>query len=219
MVTRLHAVKDYLHHTTAHHILPNAGDLTLLVDLASENWIGAVKLEYMAVPKRSLAGTMPFNPQQGMGNNENLLFRALAALPLLFLIALRYCRPLSAPKALLPWQMLLSESFDVPFLNLKVADFGTIYAVILIESARRANLMTPPALPSWFGLGCQLAPAEMFLSLYFFTYEVWRRHLCVHGVGGDGGVFHKHQVLLQSRNVCILHECEAASFDSYNGLL
>ncbi|KID64203.1 FAD-dependent monooxygenase andE [Metarhizium brunneum] len=168
LVTRLHAVKDYLHHFAAHHILPNAGDL--LVDLASENWIGAVKLEYMAVPKRSLAGTMPFNPQQGMGNNENILFRALAALPLLFPVALRYCLPLYTPKTLLPWQKLLDESFDVPCLNVEVADFGTVYAVILIEAARRANLMTPLALPLLFGMGCQLAPAETFLSLYFFTY-------------------------------------------------
>jgi hypothetical protein len=44
---------------------------------------GAVQLDYLPVPERSLHGTMPFNPSQGLGKQESKLLRALKALPFL----------------------------------------------------------------------------------------------------------------------------------------
>ena len=80
-ITRLHAVRSLFESIVAYYIMPHAGDL--LVDLASLSWIGATRLDYIEVPPRSLAGTMPFNPDQGLGKNENMLLRTLVASPLL----------------------------------------------------------------------------------------------------------------------------------------
>jgi hypothetical protein len=43
--------------------------------------VGAVKIDYLPVPDRSLRGTMPFNASQGLGHEESKLLRALKALP------------------------------------------------------------------------------------------------------------------------------------------
>jgi hypothetical protein len=48
---------------------------------------GAVRLDYLPVPERSLHGTMPFNPSQGLGKQESKLLRALKALPFLAISA------------------------------------------------------------------------------------------------------------------------------------
>jgi len=45
--------------------------------------LGALKLDYLPVPDRSLHGTMPFNPSQGLGKAESKLLRAVKALPFL----------------------------------------------------------------------------------------------------------------------------------------
>ncbi len=49
--------------------------------------IGAVKLDYLPVPERSLHGTMPFNPSQGLGQTESKLWRAVRGLPLVIITA------------------------------------------------------------------------------------------------------------------------------------
>lgn len=49
--------------------------------------MGAVKLDYLPVPKRSYEGTMPFNPSQGMCKEESKLRRAVKALPFLAITA------------------------------------------------------------------------------------------------------------------------------------
>jgi hypothetical protein len=43
--------------------------------------IGAVKLDYLPLPDRSLRGTMPFNPSQGLSHGESKLMRAAKAVP------------------------------------------------------------------------------------------------------------------------------------------
>lgn len=43
--------------------------------------VGAEHLDFLPLPKRSLNGTMPFNPQQGAGRNERYFKRALLGLP------------------------------------------------------------------------------------------------------------------------------------------
>lgn len=50
--------------------------------------IGAVRLDYLPVPEQSLLGTMPFNPSQGMGNEDSKLLRAAKALPFLGITSL-----------------------------------------------------------------------------------------------------------------------------------
>jgi hypothetical protein len=101
----------------------------LLVDLASDNWIGAIRLNYMPIPPRSFGGTMPFNPEQGMGKNESPLWRALAATPLLAMSIYGSLNRTSSVAGLASLAQFL--------------DFGTVYGIMLIESARRANLLMP----------------------------------------------------------------------------
>jgi 2-polyprenyl-6-methoxyphenol hydroxylase-like FAD-dependent oxidoreductase len=184
LVTRLHAMRGFIERIIAYYIMPNAGDL--LVDLASDSWIGAIRLEYLPIPKRSLGGTMPFNPEQGMGKNENPLYRALVASPFLGLGMFHF----QLVKRLLPRQMMRAASvagrltlgtvsvplhngfYHINFIDALwrgiavlyvpstmgldiggswqmttcLADFGTVYAILMIESARRANLLTPMAM-------------------------------------------------------------------------
>lgn len=49
--------------------------------------LGAVKLDYLPVPDRSLHGTMAFNPSQGLGKAESKSWRTVKALPFLGIIA------------------------------------------------------------------------------------------------------------------------------------
>lgn len=59
-----------------------------MIDMQSELMVGAVMLDYLPPPPRSLKATLPFNPEQGVGKKESLLFRALLALPFLGLFAI-----------------------------------------------------------------------------------------------------------------------------------
>ncbi|KAF7508604.1 hypothetical protein GJ744_009153 [Endocarpon pusillum] len=80
-LTRLHALKGLKERLIAKYALPIGGDL--LADLCADGWIGSTMLNYLPPPPRSLCGTMPFNPSQGVGKHESPLRRAIFALPLL----------------------------------------------------------------------------------------------------------------------------------------
>lgn len=84
-VTRLQALRGVLERFTVFFIFPNAGDA--LSDMMSDWLIGATKIDYLPHPERSLKGTMPFNPDQGVGKKESITFRLLRAIPFLALSA------------------------------------------------------------------------------------------------------------------------------------
>jgi hypothetical protein len=66
-----------------------------LENLTSDVVVGAIRIDYLPLPKGSLLGNMPFNPEQGEGHKENLLLRALLAIP--FLAVFAYAWRLSSP--------------------------------------------------------------------------------------------------------------------------
>lgn len=157
-----------------------------ITDLQSDMIIGAVKLDYLPIPERSLHGTMPYNPSQGLGQKESKVWRAVKALPFLTFTAgavhfmLGIClphamerigdilkngvqnqvgeavhvkavqkfygvnfldsrfAPLAACFASFQFADLVSSWQGLTFLT----DAGIVYSILLIESARRANLMT-----------------------------------------------------------------------------
>jgi 2-polyprenyl-6-methoxyphenol hydroxylase-like FAD-dependent oxidoreductase len=128
-VTRFHALRGFLENLLAHYLMPFAGDL--LVDLASDSWIGSMRIEYLPIPQRSLRGTMPFNPEQGYGKNESLLVRAVTATPFLAMCVIGLCLRMS------------QTSTPTPLFLAALMDYGTIYGLLLMESARRASILTP----------------------------------------------------------------------------
>ncbi|KAK2882375.1 hypothetical protein FQN49_000430 [Arthroderma sp. PD_2] len=116
----------------SHYFLLSSRDV--LIDWASDTYIGEERLDYLPLPQRSLQGTMPSNPEHGMGKHERMLKRALVALPFLGLLVLQ-------------WVLLKDQLFNLPYhhtgiswpMPIPVADFGVIYSIILIESARQTD--------------------------------------------------------------------------------
>jgi hypothetical protein len=86
MMTRVEALRGIPETLMALYITPNAGDY--FTDLACNSTIGAEKVEFLPDPERSYLGTMPFNKNRGVGQEESRLLRALVALPIL---AISYC--------------------------------------------------------------------------------------------------------------------------------
>jgi hypothetical protein len=81
MMTRVQGLKGFPERMLALYIGPNAGDF--FTNLATENTVGAEKLEYLPDTERSFKATMPFNRNKGIGRDESRILRALFALPLL----------------------------------------------------------------------------------------------------------------------------------------
>lgn len=147
---------------------------------------GAVKLDYMPTPERSLHGTMPFNPSQGLGQNEPKLWRAVRGLPFLgnTVAAFYYLFGICVPPMLERAGEIMEKGvysqigeavhvealqnfYGVEYLDSRfrgavaafaslqfvdlmsswqcltfITDAGIIYSILLIEGARRANIMT-----------------------------------------------------------------------------
>ncbi|KAF2023177.1 FAD binding domain-containing protein [Setomelanomma holmii] len=154
-LTRMHALKTWKDRLFAFWILPFAGDT--FTNLNCDMVLGAVKLDYLPVPERSLHGTMPFNASQGLGQSESKLLRAFIALPFLFItmVASHFMLGIALPSMLTRIGDILEHGvannigtpgvvkplqslFGIDFLT----DIGIVYAILLIESARRANIMT-----------------------------------------------------------------------------
>ena len=179
-LTRIHALKGLEDQITAYYAIPNGGDL--LIDMQSDLMVGATMLDYLPPPPRSLKATLPFNPEQGVGKKESVLFRVFFAFPFLLLLGLAakfmvadaaypqigkilesrsitwdggsvaipesfyrikwlddLWRPVTVVFA--PWIFDIDHiaSFQIfTFLT----DFGLLYSIFLIESTRRANLLT-----------------------------------------------------------------------------
>lgn len=155
-------------------------------NLQSDMITGAVKLEYLPIPARSLHGTMPFNPSQGLGQTESRIWRTVRGAPFvgITVLALYFMWGLCLPPALKRISEILEHGvrnrigedvhvellhsfYGVEFLDRRfrglvacfasfqfvdiicswqslsfLTDAGMIYSILLIESARRGNIMT-----------------------------------------------------------------------------
>ena len=179
-LTRIHAIKELDDLITMKYIVPNAGDT--LIDMQSDLVVGAIMLDYLPPPPRSLKATLPFNPEQGVGKKESLLLRALLALPFLGLVALavncmvadgafpavgkiikegsitwdggsvpvlstfyhiKWLDDLWRPVTIIfaPWNFAIDPVAWWQMVTF-ITDFGVLYSILLIESARRANKLT-----------------------------------------------------------------------------
>lgn len=82
-LARLQALRSFADRMIVRFLLPHAGDAR--ADQLCGDAIGAERIEYLPLPKRSFTGSMPFNPNHGIGLNEHAWRRALWASPLLFM--------------------------------------------------------------------------------------------------------------------------------------
>ena len=87
-LTRIQALKGLKDRIMARFVIPNLGDH--LVDMQSDTYIGAVRLNYLPTPPRSLNTLMPFNPEQGLSKEESKIKRFALALPFLGIAYLAY---------------------------------------------------------------------------------------------------------------------------------
>ncbi|KAH8719235.1 FAD binding domain protein [Phaeosphaeriaceae sp. PMI808] len=167
-LTRLHALKTWKDKLFAFWVLPLAGDT--FTNLNCDTIVGAVKLEYLPVPERSLHGTMPFNPSQGLGQTESKFVRALKALPFLCITAAASYFMLGVTATFSSFQFVdevcnwQSYSF--------LMDLGILYSIFLIESARRANILTLISVPLLLGYNMQFFGIGVLIALYCFIHYV-----------------------------------------------
>ncbi|KAK0662145.1 hypothetical protein QBC41DRAFT_235292 [Cercophora samala] len=87
-LTQAHCMQTAYHQFFVNWMLPNFGEL--IAELFHHVMIGATKLDFLPLPKRSLMVNAPFNPTQGDGRRESKLKRAFFGLPLLFLSCLAF---------------------------------------------------------------------------------------------------------------------------------
>lgn len=130
-VTRVQALRGIKERLITRYVLPYAGDLA--ANDACSSWIGAERIQYLPIPPRSLVGTTTFNPTQGIGREEKTWRRAAVTIPLLAAAwtgySLRQAPVTRTPNVHRDQALLLSFW----------SNLGIWFAIMLIESARRAN--------------------------------------------------------------------------------
>lgn len=83
-LTRIEALATLLDKIMALYAISALGDF--LSDITCNSMVGAELLETLPAPARLLTATMTWDPNSGVGKNENKWVRALYALPLLFIL-------------------------------------------------------------------------------------------------------------------------------------
>ena len=87
-LTRLHGLETFADRLFFKYGLAHAADF--LDEALGDMMIGATKIDYLPLPRKSLTGTKPFNPSQGEGKKESTTKRALLSLPLFCLVFIAF---------------------------------------------------------------------------------------------------------------------------------
>ncbi|KAK5654520.1 hypothetical protein OQA88_7149 [Cercophora sp. LCS_1] len=139
----------------------------LAVNLQSEIVVGAPAINFLPIPRRSVTGTMPFNPTQGLGKTESKL-RRFVIIVIPFIILLFLATASTNPAS-------LSTTALLP-----VANGAMILATWLIEGSRCSNYLTPACLPlvfitlgHFFGMAT-IAPVYYTLHYVFSPIDVFK---------------------------------------------
>lgn len=181
-VCRMQALDNPMAYYVMNYIVPNATES--LLTLVTNTLIGAEILEYLPVPDKSFEGSCPFNPSQGIGKHESMLKRATIAAPLLvfacWMAKLTSSGGIGNPIDLLSElkQPTRTDGHTQWLQSLRFFIEGSlVYAIWLIESYRRANVLTFAQLPTIFyilalkfGIGV-ISPCYYFLHYVFSPVE------------------------------------------------
>ncbi|KAL4814755.1 hypothetical protein BDW67DRAFT_186313 [Aspergillus spinulosporus] len=181
MVCRLQALDSRIAKIVMNYVVPNATES--LLNLVTSTLIGAEIIEYLPVPAQSFEGSCPFNPNQGIGKHEKMLIRTALALPLLVLsclvVTMTPIDRVNGPRSqfLQPRQFSEFGERAQVLQNIRVlAEDSVIYAIWLIESNRRANVMTFAQFPSIFwllGLGFGLGfVTPCYYALHYISSSI-----------------------------------------------
>ncbi|KAF2144829.1 uncharacterized protein K452DRAFT_306590 [Aplosporella prunicola CBS 121167] len=164
-LTRIQAIKGTKEKLIAHWVFPYGGDYP--INEGCWTWLGSTMLNFLPPPPKSLLGTMPFNRNQGLGNEESIMRRAIIAAPLLAMSVQCFINTSSQSLATMSYGSISSS--QVPTF---LADFGLVYAILLIESSRRANALSLARLPILFGMA-SLCKVGAVMPIYFFIHYVF----------------------------------------------
>jgi hypothetical protein len=178
--------------------------------------IGAVKLDYLPVPKRSLQGTMRYNPSQGLGHTESKLRRAARGLPFLgiTIAALYFMWGVCLGPAIERVGEIMEKGvqnnvgetlhvdalqsfYGIEFLDSRfrglaacfasfqfvdlignwqtfsfLVDLGIVYSILLIESARKANILTLSFAPVILGYNMQFFGIGVLMALWCLVHYI-----------------------------------------------
>ncbi|KAK0652570.1 hypothetical protein B0T16DRAFT_346949 [Cercophora newfieldiana] len=107
-VTRLQALQKA---AFMRHIIGHLGDF--LPNRQAEMVVDSLPITFLPIPRRSVMGTMPYNPAQGENHVESKLKRLALALPFLLLSVL--AAKLMAPDPLIPWATSILQSKKLPW--------------------------------------------------------------------------------------------------------
>ena len=179
-VCRMQALDSRVAYYIMNYVVPNATES--LLTLVTDTLIGAEILEYLPVPSMSFEGSCPFNPNQGIGKHESVLKRAVIATPLLIfsywmarLTSLGGIRD-SMNLLLQPGQLKHTDERTQWLQSLRfLIENSLIYAIWLIESNRRANVLTFAQFPMIF---CTLAlrfGIGIISPCYYFLHFICSR--------------------------------------------
>ena len=136
-------------------------------DMAGDMIVGAVQLDYLPLPVRSLRVTEPFNPRQGSGFKESKFKRAFLALPFLALAA----ATLSALDltVVFPWVEATVKKGVVQVGDVSVPILKTFYHVKGVDELYVEDGTTPGPVGEANGL-CQVLRHQHLLLPRYLRY-------------------------------------------------
>ncbi|KAI8965513.1 FAD binding domain protein [Daldinia sp. FL1419] len=177
-VCRMQTLDSRMASFVMNYVVPNAGDS--LLALVTNSLIGAEILEYLPVPNQSFEGSCPFNPNQGVGKHESVLKRAAISAPL-FILSYWMVKSTTGvdigdpmDHLLRPGQLTRADERKQWFQSLYFFIEGcATYAIWLIESNRRANVLTPAQIPTLFYFLATRFGIGVVSSCYYFLHYVF----------------------------------------------
>lgn len=138
LLTRIQAIRGFKESLFGNVDICYGGDS--VIDAVCTDLIGAPLLQFLSPPRRSVTARMSLDAVPGP--ERSLAYRAITALPLAAFVAIAISGRKNSSTGVHGSQ---DRTLTIPP-SLPDFDFGIVYAILLIESTRRANGMSPAQL-------------------------------------------------------------------------
>ncbi|KAM3537522.1 hypothetical protein ARSEF1564_009554 [Beauveria bassiana] len=169
-VARMQTLDSRFANIIMNYVMPNA--IEALLTMVTDTLIGAEILEFLPVPARSLESLCPFNPSQGIGKHESLMKRLTRTAPLVgFAIFVGVFAPIGQDAY---YSAADRNNAETSLGNFRfLVDASLISSLWLIESGRRANLMTVMRFPILFYFATFRLDLWIVSPLYYSVHYVF----------------------------------------------